>query len=150
MSFAHNRQMTRLGLSLGHQLDPRAFEVRINVGRVRRTDETYYIPDVFVIPMALTERWNDHPESLEIYDEPLPFVAEVWSPSTGDYDIDAKLPQYQLRGDLEIWRLHPFERTLTVWRRQPDGRYTEEVLRGGVVWLHALPDVTVDLDALFA
>ncbi|MEP6871059.1 MAG: hypothetical protein ABI939_04320 [Anaerolineaceae bacterium] len=33
---------------------------------------------------------------------PLPFVAEVWLPSTGEYDVDEKFPQYQRRGDLEI------------------------------------------------
>ena len=53
-------------------------------------------------------------------------------------------------GDLEIWLLHPYERTVTAWRRQPDGSYIETVFRGGVVQLHALPDVSVDLDSLFA
>ena len=25
---------------------------------------------------------------LEVYDDPMPLVVEVWSPSTGDYDVD--------------------------------------------------------------
>jgi Uma2 family endonuclease len=58
-----------------------------------------------------------HSLELEIYDEPLPLVAEVWSPSTGGYDVLAKLPEYRRRGDTEIWLLHPYERTLTAWRR---------------------------------
>ena len=45
---------------------------------------------------------------LAILPDPLPLVAEVWSPSTGDYDIDTTAPVYQRRGDLEIWRIHPF------------------------------------------
>jgi Uma2 family endonuclease len=77
-------------------------------------------------------------------------VVEVWSPSTGGYDIDAKIPEYRRRGDLEIWRLHPFEKTLAAWRRQPDGSYTELILQGGTVQAVALPNVTIDLDALFA
>ena len=68
---------------------------------------------------------------------------------TGRYDIDAKIPGYQARGDAEIWRLHPFARTLTMWRHQPDGTYTETMVRGGTVRLHALPDVVIDVDQLF-
>jgi Uma2 family endonuclease len=80
----------------------------------------------------------------------LPLVVEVWSPSTGGYDIDAKIPEYRRRGDLEIWRLHPFEKTLTAWGRQPDGSYTKRVFQGGTVQPVGLPNVTIDLDALFA
>jgi Uma2 family endonuclease len=87
---------------------------------------------------------------LEVYDEALPLVVEVRSPSTGTYDVDEKIPEYKRRGDLEIWRVHPFERTMTAWRRQPDGTYTETTYEGGAVQPVALPNVTVDLDALFA
>jgi len=76
-------------------------------------------------------------------------VVEVWSPSTGDYDVDAKLPEYHRRGDQEIWRIHPYERMLTAWRRQPDGSYTETVYTGGVVHPLAFPVVAIDLDTLF-
>jgi Uma2 family endonuclease len=76
-------------------------------------------------------------------------VVEVWSPSTGDYDVDAKLPVYQQRGDLEIWRIHPYERTLTAWRRQPNGSYQETIHREGVVKPAALPGVAIDLGPLF-
>ena len=85
---------------------------------------------------------------LEVYDQPLPFVAEVWSRSTGDYDIAVKLAVYQQRGDLEIWYMHPYERTLTARRRQSDGSYSEDRYTGGVVPVLSLPGVTIDLDAL--
>ena len=45
--------------------------------------------------------------------------------------------------------LHPYERTLLAWRRQPDGGYARTEIRGGKVQLLGLPDVTIDLDALF-
>jgi Uma2 family endonuclease len=131
-------------------LDRTEFQVRINAGRVRRTDETYYIPDIIVFPARLAASLRGRPDVLESYDAPLPFVAEVWSPSTGGYDVDKKLPEYMKRGDLEIWRLHPYERTLTAWRRQPDGTYRETVFHGGLVQPVALPGVTIDLEALFA
>jgi len=149
MSFRHNDAMVELGYQLRPQLDPRQYRVRVNAGRVKRSDDTYYIPDVIVFPTALADQIRDRPDILEVYDAPLPFVAEIWSPSTGNYDVDSKLPEYQRRGDLEIWRLHPFERTLTVWRRQPDGSYDVTRYTGGTVRLHALPTVMVDLDALF-
>jgi hypothetical protein len=52
------------------------------------------------------------------------------------------------RGDREIWRPHPFARTLKAWRRRPDGGYDEVEFTGGVVELHALAGVMIDLDAL--
>jgi Uma2 family endonuclease len=85
--------------------------------------------------MAIVAPERLHSLELEIYDEPLPLVA--------------KLPEYRRRGDTEIWLLHPYERTLTAWRRQTDGEYIESVYHGGVVLPMALPGVTVDLDALF-
>ena len=150
MSYRHNDAIAYLGAQLIRQLDPAKFRVRINAGRVRRADETYYIPDVFVLPVALVGPERDRPDVLEVYDAPLPLVVEVWSPSTGGYDVDAKLPAYEGRGDLEIWRLHPFERTLTARRRQPNGTYEQTVHRGGTVRPFALSDVAIDLDALFA
>ena len=44
---------------------------------------------------------------LEAYADPLPLVVEVWSRSTGDYDIEVKLQEYQRRsgGDWRTWSL---------------------------------------------
>ena len=114
---------------------------------MRRPEATIFLPDVMVVPTAYGDEIRDDP-SLAIFSEPLPLVVEVWSPSTGDYDVEAKLPVYQQRGDLEIWRIHPYERTLIRWIRQPDGLYQEELLRSGVVSLAALPGVVIDLDEL--
>jgi hypothetical protein len=63
--------------------------------------------------------------------------------------VDTKLPEYQARGDDEIWRIHPVERTLIAWRKQADGSYVESVHREGVVEPVALPGVRIPLDALF-
>jgi Uma2 family endonuclease len=149
MTFEHNRVAFELALRLGNQLDRSQFDVRLGMGHVRRSAENYYIPDVFVIPTELTPPLRGRRDVLEAYDAPLPLVVEVWSPSTGEYDVDAKLPEYQRRGDLEIWRIHPFDRTLTAWRRQPDGSYTESHYRGSIVEPVGLPKVTIDLDTLF-
>lgn len=116
--------------------------------RLRISTGTYYVPDVTVLPMSTVGTLEG--DQFEVYSQPVPLVVEVWSPSTGDYDVDTKFPEYRLRGDLEIWRLHPYERTLTTWRRQPDGTYQKELLRGGTVNPIALPGVSINLDELFA
>jgi hypothetical protein len=81
---------------------------------------------------------------------------EVWSRPTGAYDFETKLQGYRERGDRENWFIHPYERTLTAWRRQPDGSYAEEIYRGGLVAVASCPQspgvpfpgVMIDLDAL--
>ena len=75
-------------------------------------------------------------------------VVEVWSRTTGHYDFATKLRAYRERGDREIWFIHPYDRTLTAWRRLPDGGYAEEIHRSGIVPVASLPGVTIDFDAL--
>jgi Uma2 family endonuclease len=149
MSFGHNRTISLLARQLMPQLPIDLFDVRLNSGHLRFGDEFSYIPDLLVVPANLMRNFLSHPQSFEAYADPLPFVVEVWSPSTGGYDIDAKIPGYQRRGDAEIWRIHPFERTVTVWRPQPDGIYAETRHTSGVLRLAAIPSVSIDLDALF-
>lgn len=149
MTFEHNRSAFWLGVQLAEQLDRAQFDIRVNMGHVRRSGENYFIPDVFVIPIELTRALRGRRDVLEAYEAPLPLVVEIWSPSTGDYDIETKLSEYRRRGDLEIWRLHPFDRTLTAWRRQADGSYSEAHFTRGTVQPIALPGVTIDLDHLF-
>jgi Uma2 family endonuclease len=109
-----------------------------------------YSPRLAIIPVAYQIPHEDDPHAIDAYADPLPLVVEVWSPSTGGYDLGTKLRGYQGRGDEEIWYLHPYERTLTVWRRQPDGSYDETVSTGGTVEPATLPGVAVELDELFA
>ena len=149
MSWEHNYLADELDGLLRQQLDPQQFRIRINMGYVRRSSDSYYIPDVYVVPSDVV-RAHRGERGLEVYRTPLPLVIEIWSPSTGGYEVNSKLPEYQKRGDLEIWRVHPYERTLIAWRRQPDGAYTETLYTSGVVYPSALPGVAIDLDLLFA
>lgn len=149
MSIEHNDVMAELARWLGNQLDRMEYRVRSNSARLRVSGGVYYIPDVVVIPAEMERALRGRPGRLEVYVEPVPLVVEIWSPSTGAYDIGEKLAGYQQRGDREIWRLHPYERTLIAWRRQPDGSYVEMTYEGGTVEPVALAGVVVDLDALF-
>ena len=147
MTAAHNVIQMLLGHMLMSQLDLSVFEVRINAGQVHRPGATYFVPDVFVVPTVFVDAlFGQH--VLEAYDQPLPLVVEIWSRSTGDYDLSEKLRVYQQRGDHEIWYFHPYERTLAVLRRQPDGSYVESLHREGVIRPVALPGVEIDLAVL--
>jgi len=149
MSVEHGDLLTEVLHVLRRQLDRNEYRLRANHARLRRSPEHYYIPDVTVVPTALERALRRRPGTLDAYDQPMPLVVEIWSPSTGDYDLAEKLPEYQRRGDREIWRLHPYERTLRVWRRRLDGAYDETTYTGGVVRPAALAGVEIDLDALF-
>jgi Uma2 family endonuclease len=148
MSVMHDDVAFQLGRLLQNQLDPRAYRVNVNGGKTRYTARNYYIPDVVVIPAALVLPLRSDPRAFNAFAEPLPLVVEIWSRTTGDYDMAAKLPVYRARGDQEIWLIQPYERTLTAWRRQPNGTYFETVYQDGDVPVASLPGVSIDLDAL--
>ncbi len=148
MSRRHDDVAFFLGHLLQSQLDRAEFRVNVNGGKTRYTERNYFEPDVIVIPAALVQPFADDPYMFNACAEPLPLVVEIWSPSTGDYDIAAKIPLYRQRGDLEIVFLHPYEHMLTAWRGQLDGSYAEQTYRGGIVSISSLPGVTIELDAL--
>jgi Uma2 family endonuclease len=149
MTQEHNTVAFWLGHLIQNQVDRKVYQVRVNQSRTKRADASYFIPDVVVIPRALMRSYGES-GPIESYEQPLPFVAEVWSRSTGDYDVDEKFPEYRRRGDQEIWRVHPYMRAVTVWRRQPDGSYSETVHERGTVPIESLPGVAVSLEDLFA
>ena len=148
MSQEHNSDQWRLGFLLQAQLGWDSYEIRTET-RLRLPDGRYYVPDTCVVPLALLQPRARAPRGLEVFDSPLPLVIEVWSPSTGEYDVEEKLRHYQERGDLEIWRVHPYDETITTWVREPDGRYTETFYAEGSASPRHLPGVTVTLADLF-
>ena len=150
MTTTHNQIGRVLGFRLQQQLPLEAFVVSVDTACVRISPTRSYIPDVAVIPAALVERMErEQPTRLEAYTDPLPLIVKVWSPSRGRADLTEKLPASQERGDAEIWLIHPRQRTLSAWVRQPDGTFTEHVYREGVIRPVALPNVSIDLTELF-
>ena len=149
MTWEHGHIARELTFVLNLQLDRSEWEVVHDSGKVRRNERNYFQPDVCVVPMELIRRTFTRPGMFEAYAEPLPLVVEVWSTSTGRYDVRRKLATYRERGDLEIWLGRPYNRTITIWRRQPDGTYAERTEKGGRVQPSSLPNVTIDFDALF-
>lgn len=147
---AHNAAAFEVALMLARQLDRDGWGVRSNAGYLRVSAGRWYVPDAMVIPAAEENALRRRPDRLEVYRVPLPLVVEVWSPLHDEHDLSTRLRGYQARGDAEIWRLHPYDRTLTRWVRREDGGYDESIVHGGTVGPTALPGVTIDLDRLFA
>jgi len=145
MSETHGDLMVEIGFLLRSALDPSAHRIRVNHAKLAVPGGSYYIPDIAVFPLARSESGSVRGD---LYHLPASLVIEVLSPSTGEYDQQMKIPGYRLRGDREIWLVHPYARTVTRWLRGDDGEYRESVLAGGTVSLAELPDVTIDLDAL--
>jgi Uma2 family endonuclease len=149
MTTEHNQVTRLLAALLTIQLGVTEFIVSMNTARLRISTGSFYVPDVCVIPMAMVRGLRERPGTFEVYDDPVALVVEVWPPSTGEYDVEEKLREYQLRRDLEIWRVHPYERTLTAWRLRPDGTHAEAVHAGGTIEPIALPRVRIEFARLF-
>ena len=148
MTRPHNVLSLQLAYELLKQLEGQPYEVRSQSGHLATASGGYRVPDLAVLPLASAKRFRESYE-LEEYAEPLSFVAEVWSRSTGDFDVETKFPEYRQRGDAVIWRVHPYERTVIIWERRPDGGYDERLSTAGRVTIPSLPGVSIDLDALF-
>ncbi|MEX0781679.1 MAG: Uma2 family endonuclease [Dehalococcoidia bacterium] len=148
MTQEHNFIGRKLARRIGSFLDYSQFDVSANSARLRIANGTTFIPDVAVVQIAQMPGLRGTGR-LETYLDPVPFVAEVWSPSTGGYDVDTKFPEYKLRKDSEIWRIHPYDESLIAWRLRSDGMYSEHPYRDGIVPIESLPGVTIDLAELF-
>lgn len=148
MTQEHNNFARELALVLSDQVDRTRYTIGQNSGHLTASPGHSFVPDVFILPRSYIRPARTAPAGLETFEEPMPFLCEIWSPSTEDYDIDTKIPWYQARGDAEIWRVHPYEHSVTAWRRQPDGSYTQSNLTG-VVSLWRFPEVSIDLAQLY-
>jgi Uma2 family endonuclease len=150
MTMEHNEVQVQIVIALAAVLDRRVYRIRVDNSRAKVSGGSYFVPDIFVVPAELARARRGQPQTLETYSEPLPLVVEVWSRSTGEYDVMSKLPEYQRRGDLEIWLVHPYEHTITAWRRQADGSYIESFHDSGAIEPAHLPGVRIGLADLFA
>ena len=148
MSMKHDNVSFLLGHLLQSQLSWESHRVNVSGGKARLSARSYFVPDVVVIPAEYQLPFEHDPRAFNAFTEPLPLVVEIWSSSTGDNDRETKLAGYRQRGDTEIWLIHPYDHTLTAWRRQPDGSYQVSSIQGGFVSAESLPGVTIDLDAL--
>lgn len=97
LSMKHDNVSFYLGLVLANQLDRGVYRVDANGGKTRLSSRNYYIPDVVVIPAAYQTPFEHDPRAFNAHADPLPLV-EIWSLTTGHYDVATKLPGYRERG----------------------------------------------------
>src|SRR5262245_587527 len=97
MAFEHSEAASELGFGLRAQLDRRRFRVHVDGGRLLIDGDNFFIPEVAVIPLALAERFRHRSDIVALCEKPLPLVIQVWSPSTGGYDVSQKMPRCQQR-----------------------------------------------------
>jgi Uma2 family endonuclease len=70
MSVEHGDVMTHLVELLLRQLDRGEYRVRASHARVRRSADTYYVPDIVVIPTAMERALRARPGTLDAYAGP--------------------------------------------------------------------------------
>jgi Uma2 family endonuclease len=149
MTIPHNLAQVRLVRQLVPQIDFDRFDLRIDNVHLARPNSTFFIPDVCILDSPGNRAIGETMAGLETITVPCLLVAEIWSPTTGAFDLSQKIPEYIARGDREIWLLHPYDLTLTAWRQQPDGQYEKSTYQGGNVELMSIPGIVIDLAALF-
>jgi Uma2 family endonuclease len=149
MTMKHYDLAFELAYAIRSQVSHDRFHVRCDQGRLL-SGTSYLVPDVFVVEANQADQFRGLDATLEAYSEPVPFVAEVWSRSTGQYDLAGKLDAYRQRGDQEVWLLHPYEKWIRINLRGPSGDYIESDVRSGLVRLTAIPGVVINVESLFA
>lgn len=78
-------------------------------------------------------------------------VIEITSPSTAKMDLTVKFDLYQKHGVKEYWIVHPVEKTVMVFKLQPDGRYgaPDRYADDGKIAVPLLGDLVIDLAEVF-
>ncbi len=79
------------------------------------------------------------------------FIAEILSPYTASKDNITKAALYEKHSVKEYWIVHPLDNIIIVRRLGEHGKYAPADFYDGkgTLALTVLPDLTIDLDALF-
>jgi Uma2 family endonuclease len=153
-TFGHNTVVRTLLWHLSTKLSRSEWCLVHGLGWLSHGTDTFLIPDVAVVGRNDQRRLFSDPDVLEVYPVPLPFVVEVAEAAWLQYDVHEKIAVYCRRGDAEVWLIDPWmetrsDRSLTIWRRRPDGGYTERRLVEGMAEPSVLSGISIDLSELF-
>lgn len=100
-------------------------------------------PDIAIVRGDEDTYWHEHPDTAEL-------IVEICVTSH-EYDR-FKLQAYANAGVKEVWLVLAPEKQVQVFRGPADGNFTQESLHGpgGRVASEAVPEFTLELEALFA
>jgi Uma2 family endonuclease len=140
-----------LTMEVIHQVDPvirsrrlgRLYGARVDV-KLAGDDTVTVVPDLFFIA-----RDRLHIVGPKAIIGAPDLVVEILSPSTRDYDLGPKKALYARYGVQEYWIIDPAARSLAVLVLRGD-RYEELPHDGSIAHSLVLPDLTIDLAALFS
>ncbi len=120
---------------------PAPFDVILPLQKVKNN---VVQPDVTVIcnPAIITEKGCDGVPDL---------VMEIVSKSSVTRDLHEKYKLYEQAGVKEYWIVHPQDRTLVIFKLNPEGMYqpSKPLTNGDIATSQILPGLAVDLDELF-
>jgi Uma2 family endonuclease len=95
----------------------------------------FYIPDIYVVPIAALERAGRGFTPAELL-----LAVEVVSPSNPSNDLLFKRHMYAVAGIAEYWILDGRDRTLRVLRLESPGKYAADVIvKAGQTWRSETP-----------
>ena len=80
MSVEHGGVTDNLLAFLYGQLDRNEYRIRTTHARLRRSADTYYIPDIVVIPTPVVQALLDQPGSLDAYPSRYPWSSKFGRP----------------------------------------------------------------------
>jgi Uma2 family endonuclease len=118
-NFEHGILSTNISRHLGNYLATEKLgrvvdgspEYRFLTKPADKKRKPYRQPDVSYVQKArLPKRFSDYPEIAP------DFAVEVVSPTDRDQEIEAKVALYQKHGVKLIWIVHPFSRTIDIYR----------------------------------
>jgi len=104
MTLEHNDLMIEFAGRLWQQTDPDRFRARVNAGHVRISPGRYFIPGVFVMPVALREPWRGT-RQLEPHEDPFPSSSRSGRPRPA---ATTSRSSHASIGDAPTWRSGAF------------------------------------------
>ena len=139
----HSRIAQNLWRAMDRQLAGTGCEAFIQDGAVATIGEATRFPDVTVTCSPFTGK-------MRVIQNPV-LVCEVLSPSTSLNDRIDKLEEYRAVPSIEAYVILEQDIVaVTVYRRQPDGVWSAQVLKAVDIFTHPLPPLAVPLSEIYA
>jgi Uma2 family endonuclease len=142
----HQKLLYRFTRLVGDHVDERGFgEVYFAPVDVEFSEEDVVQPDLLFLRADRLDIYQGN----TVYGPP-DVVLEIHSPSSSARDKTDKFALYERGGVREYWQADPAGRTLTIHWLNESGRYERVEPVDGVLRSRVLPDLRIDVAALFA
>ena len=110
---------------------------------IRKAPLTSRVPDLAVFELSTLVERDGY-----IHSAPQ-FLVEVLSPANTRREMARKIADYASIGVPEVWLISPEGRTVEILRLQDGGLQRAQIVAEGVVTLHQLPNVRIDIATIW-